>query len=87
MNTVLIAEISGYAGAALGAIMFIPQAYQIWKTKNTKSISLATYIITVIASLAWIIYAQLTNAMPVLIVNLVLITLGIYIILMKLKHG
>lgn len=82
-----IADVFGFIGAGLGIIMFIPQALQVHKTKNTKSISLATYVIIDIASFFWIAYALIINALPVLLVNIVLIILSSYIISMKLKHG
>lgn len=87
MNTVQIADLFGFIGAGLGIIMFIPQAFQVYKTKNTKSISLATYVIIDIASFFWIAYALMISSLPVLMVNIVLILLSTYIIVMKIKHG
>ncbi len=86
MNPQQFADLFGYAGALIGIITFIPQAYDIWKTKNTKSISLLSFVLLSLGAIFWIIYALLTNSIPVLAVNIVLITLGVYIILMKLKY-
>lgn len=86
MGTVQIAELFGYAGTFIGIIMFIPQAYDIWKTKNTKGISLLSFLLMTLGCVFWIVYGILTSSFPVLIVNIVLITLGSYIIMMKLKY-
>jgi MtN3 and saliva related transmembrane protein len=86
MNTLVVADIFGYMAAGIGIVMFIPQALQVWKTKNTKSISLSTFILFDIASVLWIIYGVLRIAYPVIVVNSVLLFLTTYIVFMKLKY-
>lgn len=87
MSALLIADIFGYVAAGIGIVMFIPQALQVWKTKNTKSISLATFILFDIASVFWVTYGVLRIALPIILVNVVLVALSTYIVFMKLKHG
>ncbi len=87
MNTNQIADLFGYVAAAIGIVMFMPQAIQVYKTKNTKSISLITFILFCVASALWVTYGVLRGAMPVIIVNSVLVILNAYIVGMKLKHG
>jgi len=82
-----IADIFGYIAAGIGIFMFLPQAIQVYKTKNTKSISLATFLLVGTSSLFWLMYGFLKLAYPVLLVNVVLITLTSYIVVMKKKHG
>ena len=86
MNTFFIADLFGYVAAGIGVVMFMPQAIQVWKTKNTKSISLTTFILFDIASVCWVIYGVLRLAAPVIIVNVALVILNSYIVSMKLKY-
>lgn len=81
-----IADIFGYSAAAIGIFMFMPQAYQVFKTKNTKAISLPTFLLINTSSVLWIVYGVIQGAPPVYIVNIVMVVLNTYIILMKLKY-
>lgn len=86
MNTIQIANLFGFIAAGIGIVMFVPQAVQVWKTKNTKSISLATFTLFALASAFWLIYGILLSAIPVLLVNAVLLVLSLYIAVMKLRY-
>lgn len=86
MDSVQIANFFGFAAAALGIVMFIPQTVQVWKTKNTKGISLLSFTLFDIASLLWTIYGLLLHATPVIMVNVVLLVSNTYIVLMKLRY-
>lgn len=86
MNTQLLANILGYSAAAIGAVMFLPQAIDVWKTKRTKAISLTSFSLFTFVSILWFCYGLLTHAMPVIIVNAVLTVLNGFIVVMKLKY-
>jgi MtN3 and saliva related transmembrane protein len=86
MDTSQIANLFGFIAAGIGIIMFIPQAAQIWKTKNTTSISLITFAMIAAGSVCWIIYAILLYAPPVLLVNSIVLMISLYIVMMKLKY-
>ena len=86
MSNYQIAELIGYIAAILGIFSFLPQAYDIWKTKNTKSISLLTFSLIVVIALLWIIYGLLLFAAPILLVNIVVFFVALYIVTMKIKY-
>lgn len=86
MTNAQIAELIGYAAAILGIFSFLPQAYDIWKTKNTKSISLLTFSLIVVIALLWVAYGLLLSAAPILLVNVVIFFVASYIVTMKLKY-
>jgi len=81
-----LADIFGFIAAGLGVITFLPQAINIYKTKNTKSISLQTFIILSIQCLFWLVYAFFPVKVPVIIVNCAVLFLSTYIVIMKLKY-
>lgn len=87
MNTAQVANIFGFLAAGIGIVMFMPQAIKVYKTKNTKGLSLFSFTLFAIASLLWTIYGLLLNALPIIIVNIVLLVLNTFIIVMKIKYG
>jgi len=69
MDNIQIANLFGFVAAGIGIVMFLPQAVRIWKTHDTKSISLTTFVLIAAGSACWIIYGFLLSAAPVLLVN------------------
>lgn len=86
MDQKLLIDTIGYAAAALGIAMFMPQAIQMWRTKETKAVSLMTFLITAVASFLWLAYGFLTQAKPIILVNTVVAALSLLIIYMKLRY-
>lgn len=86
MDQTALIDMVGYAAAVLGIIMFVPQAVQMWRTKETKAVSLMTFLITFVATLLWLTYGFLTQAKPVILVNSVVAILSLFIIYMKLRY-
>lgn len=54
-------DVMGYIGAVLISIAFLPQTYKLFKTKNTKGLSLITTLIYHLGLTLFIIYASLSN--------------------------
>ena len=87
MNSAQIASIIGFMAAGLGIVMFLPQAIRVWRTKDTKSISLASFLLLDFSSLLWTTYGLLLGAAPIILVNVVLLILSTFIVAMKIKYG
>ena len=81
-----IFELLGYLAAILTTISFFPQVVKIYKTKETKSISLYMYIVLIIGILLWLIYGVYLKSMPMILANAVTLVLLIYILIMKIKY-
>lgn len=81
-----IFELLGYLAAILTTISFFPQVVKIYKTKETKSISLSMYIVLIIGVLLWLIYGVYLKSMPMILANAVTLVLLIYILIMKIKY-
>jgi len=80
-------DILGYVAGILVVISLLPQVIKSWKTKSTKDISLARYIIYVSGLILWITYAVIINNGPVAIMNGVGLVLAVSILYLKIKHG
>lgn len=80
----MITSIVGYLASLLSTIAFVPQAYLVVKTKNTKSISLHTYVVFVLSVAGWLTYGILLRDIPIIIANGVCLTMGSIILTYKL---
>lgn len=79
-------DILGYIATTIGIISFMPQAWKVYKTSDTKSLSLGMWILINISFVLWIIYGSIIKAMPVMGGNTVMLLLGSYILFKKIEN-
>lgn len=79
-------NIIGFIGGGCTTISFIPQVVLVLKTKSTKDISLMMYSIFVFGISLWLLYGILSDALPVVIPNLITFVLAGSILFMKIKN-
>ena len=77
------AIIGGFA-ACLSTVSFTPQAWKIIKTRDTSSISVGMYFITVAGFITWLIYGILRSEWPIIASNSICLALSGFILVMKL---
>ena len=77
----------GYVAAILTTVSFVPQVWQIWRTRITKGISLRMYILFTCGVGLWLVYGILISAWPIIIANTVTVVLASIVLFMKLRHG
>ena len=77
----------GFIAAALTTIAFLPQVIKTWKTKKAEDVSIVMLLMFITGLLFWIIYAIETNALPVLIANIITCMLNLTILTLKLIYG
>ncbi|MBK7106923.1 MAG: hypothetical protein IPH62_16750 [Ignavibacteriae bacterium] len=82
-----ISEIIGYFAAAIGSLIFIPQAVQTIKTKNTKALSLPTFILISLNNFLWMTYGILTSDIAIILSQIFVLPLGLLILVYKFKYG
>lgn len=87
MSVEQLGFIIGMLAAVLSTVSFMPQALQAFKTKHTKDISLATFLVLSIGILLWLIYGILIGELPVILANSVTLVLSLAILIMKIKYG
>ncbi len=83
----MIVTILGLIAAVLTTTSFVPQVIQVWKTHQTKDLSLPMYLILFAGSCFWLVYGLLIASLPVIAVNATCIVLTFAIIMMKLRYG
>ena len=77
----------GFTAAACTTAAFVPQAVQAWRTRGTRDISLAMYLVFMAGVSLWMIYGILISDYPVTIANAVTLLLALIIMIAKLKFG
>jgi MtN3 and saliva related transmembrane protein len=77
----------GCLAAILTTISFIPQVWQICKTRHTQDISLRMYLLFTSGVGLWLIYGILLAAWPIIIANAVTLVLAGTVLILKLRHG
>lgn len=80
-------EFIGFTAAALTTFSFIPQAIKTFRSRDTRSISLVMYVIFSIGIACWLAYGVLLESWPMIIANLITLSLAAAILAMKLRFG
>lgn len=76
----------GFIAAALTTIAFLPQVIKTWRTRKAEDVSIVMLLLFIAGLLFWIIYAIQTNALPVLIANIITFILNVTILILKLIY-
>lgn len=77
----------GSIAATLTTTAFIPQAWQVWRTRHTKDISLGMYAIFTSGVALWAIYGMMIASWPVIIANCITLVLAGAVLVMKIRFG
>ena len=59
----------GYLAGALTVISLIPQVLRVWRTKQTKDLSIRTFLLLIAAGILWIVYGVMASDWPVIATN------------------
>lgn len=79
-------ESIGFMAAVLSTLNQFPQAFKVFRTNDTRSISLAMYCIVVVAITLWLVYGILLGDRPLILANSLSLIPIIYIFIKKLLH-
>ncbi len=75
----------GYAAALLTTASFVPQALLTFRTRDVSGISLAMYSVLTLGTGLWLAYGLVIGAWPVVLANVVTVSLATTILMMKLR--
>jgi MtN3 and saliva related transmembrane protein len=78
--------IIGYMAGVCSALAQFPQAYKVFKTKDTRSISLGMYLIMTIGVVLWLVYGLLISDMPMILANGVGLIPSFYTLCITIKN-
>jgi MtN3 and saliva related transmembrane protein len=80
-------ESIGLLGSAISSITFMPQVYQVWKTKSVGDLSLAMMVIVFVSTIVWLVYGIGKMLWPVIICNGVICVLSLLLIYFKFAYS
>jgi MtN3 and saliva related transmembrane protein len=80
-------SIIGFVAGTLTTISFLPQVIKTFKTKQTKDISIAMYIVLATGLFTWTVYGIFVGALPIILANLFALILALIILILKIRHG
>lgn len=83
----LAVELVGYAAATLTTLAFVPQAIKTWRSRDTRGLSLAMYAAFTVGVGCWLAYGWLLGSWPMILANIVTLTLATMILTLKIRHG
>lgn len=81
------AAVVGYLAAAVCVTAFLPQAWKIFQTRDTKDLSAAMWVLETIGFALWIWYGVKVSALPIIIPNAICAVLAAFILAMKLTES
>jgi MtN3 and saliva related transmembrane protein len=82
-----LATAIGLVAACLTTIAYAPQAIKTWRTRSTKDISLGMFALMVTGVALWLVYGLMIGDLPLILGNVVTLSLSGMILALKLRHG
>ncbi len=82
-----LATIIGLVAAVCTTVSFIPQAVKIIKLRETRDISLLTYLLLEAGICLWFVYGILIANLPVTLANGITLIFTTIILALKIKFG
>jgi MtN3 and saliva related transmembrane protein len=82
----IYAQVIGFIAATMTTVGFVPQALKIFKTRQTKDISLWMYVLFGTGVTMWLIYGIIKHDWPIILANLVTLMLVIPILIFKIIY-
>lgn len=82
MNSTFI----GFLAATLTTTAYIPQAYKTIRSRKTKDISLAMYLILNVGIVSWLIYGILLVNWPIILSNIITLLFTLPVLYFKLRY-
>jgi MtN3 and saliva related transmembrane protein len=79
-------ELIGYSAAALTTIAFIPQVLHTWRMRSGRGVSLGMYTTFTSGVALWLIYGILLDAWPIIVANVITLSLALSILAMKIRY-
>ncbi|MBE9527836.1 MAG: SemiSWEET transporter [Proteobacteria bacterium] len=79
--------IIGLVAATCTTVSFIPQVVKIVKMKETRDISLLTFLLLELGIFLWLVYGIYLANLPIILANAVTLLLTTVVIGLKLKYG
>ena len=79
-------DILGFTDAFCTTFSFLPQALKVFKTRDTKSLSLVMYSVLTVGVALWLAYGLLKQDAAVIVANMITLLLAVAILGIKIHN-
>ena len=79
-------EYLGYAAGLLTTLAFLPQAYQMIRTKQSRDVSMTWAITTTLGVFLWFCYGLTKKSIPMISANGITLILLVVILVVKVRY-
>ena len=86
IEPMLAIDTIGFVAAILTTGSFLPQAWHTFQTRDVSGISLTMYGAFTCGVMLWLAYGLLLGAWPMIVANVITLTLALAILTMKLRY-
>lgn len=86
MDSPASSDLLGYVAAFCTTVAFVPQAWQVHRTRQTQDLSLGMFLLFTAGVALWLAYGVMVRGTPVVIANMLTLLLAGYILAMKLTE-
>lgn len=76
----------GLLAAVLTTLAFLPQVIKVWKLKETRDLSLSTFLMFTLGVLLWLVYGIVKKDIAIIIANALTFILALVILGFKIKY-
>jgi MtN3 and saliva related transmembrane protein len=77
----------GGIAATMTTTAFVPQVWQVWRTRSTHDISFSMYATFTAGVACWLAYGMLLGAWPIIVANGITLLLAGMVLAMKWRYG
>jgi MtN3 and saliva related transmembrane protein len=78
--------ILGYLAGAMTTLAFLPQLIKVIRSRSTRDISLAMFIVICTGIFFWLVYGILINSLPIILANAVTLVIAGTILILKFRY-
>lgn len=76
----------GLAAGCLTTVAFLPQVVKTWKTRETRDLSLGTFVFQGMSVTLWLVYGTIIRELPLIVWNAITAVLVSIIVIFKLRY-
>ena len=86
VRIMLTITILGFLAGTLTTLSFIPQVHKAWTSKSCGDLSLGMLLAFGAGVLLWLVYGLLLHAAPIIVANLVTLSLILVLLFLKARY-
>ena len=79
-------EVVGLIAGALSCTTFLPQVIKTWKSKSTKDVSLAMFLIASAGTALWLVYGIMINSISIIGTNIVVLFFSLTMLMLIFRN-